>query len=637
VHAAAPPRRSPTVTLAVLAVGVLAYALSQTMVAPAMPEIQDSLGITQAAVAWTLTAYLVSASVMTAVLGRLGDMFGKKRVLVITLVAFGAGSAICAVADSIGMLVAGRVIQGAAGGLFPLAFGIIRDEFPRNRVPASIGLVSSIMGIGAGFGLIIGGLLVDHATWHWIFWLGLALTVVAVVATELLVPESPVRNPGRIDWGGTALLSAGLAAPLIGVSQGGSWGWTDPRTLGLLAAGVVVLALFAVYERRQAEPLVDVSTFALKPILLTNVATLFVGFAMFAGFVLVPQLAQLPPGGGVGLGTTATVAGLIMLPSTLVMLVAAPFSGRLGGARGSKLPLLIGTVTTAAGLGLFAVSHGNALVLLLWGTIQGFGIGMAFAALPNLIIDAVPQTQTGEATAVNTLLRNVGASIGSQIAGTVLASKTLAATGTPADGAFVLAFALAAGAALIAFAIATLIPGAPHARRAGARAERVRRPPAGGGVSDERHRATGRRARRLHRRLAPLRARHPAGEGTHLRRGGAVAAPGDAAQPAAGARGAAGRRAGRARRGRHADRDADARRARARRLRQAHPVRHRPPRRARLADRARRARAAGALGGVPRAARARQRGADRHRTRAGHGAAAPAHDPDGRDLDPLER
>jgi len=461
-------RRNPTATLAVLALGVLAYALSQTMIAPAMPQIQESLGVTTSAVAWTLTAYLVAASVMTAVIGRLGDMLGKKRVLVVTLIAFGVGSAICALASSIGLLIVGRVVQGAAGGLFPLAFGIVRDEFPRERVAGGIGMISAIMGVGAGFGLIIGGLLVDHASWHWIFWLGLALTVVAVVATELLVPESPVRTPGRIDWGGAALLSVGLAAPLIGVSQGGSWGWGDPGTLGLIAAGLVVLGLFGRYELRQDEPLVNMRTFALKPVLLTNVATIFVGFAMFAGFVLVPQLAQAAESTGYGFGTNATVAGLLMLPSTLLMLIAAPFSGRVGARRGSKGPLIAGAVLTSGGLLLYAVAHGSPFVLLLWGALQGAGIGAAFAAMPNLIIEAVPQHQTGEATAVNTLLRNVGASIGSQIAGTVLASHVLASTGAPSDGGFTLAFAIGAVMALLAAGVAMLIPRAVRARRDGA-------------------------------------------------------------------------------------------------------------------------------------------------------------------------
>lgn len=451
-------RRHPTTTLAVLALGIIAYALSQTMIAPALPAIQRGLGISATAAAWTLSAYLVSASVMTAVIGRLGDMFGKKRVLVATLLAFGVGSAICALADAIGVLIVGRVVQGAAGGLFPLAYGIIRDELPPPRVPAGIGLVSSLMGIGGGLGLVLGGLLVDHTGWHAIFWLGLVLTVVAVVATALVVPESPVRSPGRVDWVGAALLTVGLGAALVAVSQAESWGWGEPRTLALLAAGLAVLGAFAAFERRQAAPLVDMRILALRPVLLTNIATLLVGFSMFAGFMLVPQFVQMPTSTGFGFGVTATIAGLVILPSTIATLVAAPLAGRVGAVRGSKGPLVVGALITAVSLVLYAAVHGSVAVLLVWAAAQGFGVGLAFAAMPNLIIEVVPQTQTGEATAVNALLRNVGASIGTQLCGTVLASHALAGTGLPSETGFVLAFLLGAAAALAAAAIGALLP-----------------------------------------------------------------------------------------------------------------------------------------------------------------------------------
>src|SRR3954463_7673886 len=274
-------RQHPRITLAVLSLGVVAFTLSQTTVAPALPHIQSSLGITEAAVTWTLTAYLVSASVMTPIIGRLGDMFGKKRLLMVTLVAFAIGSALSAVAPSIGVLIAGRVIQGAAGGLFPLAFAIIRDELPRDKVASSIGIVSSITGIGGGVGLVLGGVIVDHASWHWIFWVSLAITLVALVAPGLRVPESPITTPGRVDYGGAALLAVGLAAPLIGVSQSSTWGWGDPRTIGLVTLGIPFLAGLVAYERRQPQPLLDMATLSRRPVLATNAATAFIGLAMF--------------------------------------------------------------------------------------------------------------------------------------------------------------------------------------------------------------------------------------------------------------------------------------------------------------------------------------------------------------------
>jgi EmrB/QacA subfamily drug resistance transporter len=452
-------RRHPSITIAVLALGVLAYTLSQTTVAPALPHIQHSLGISESSVTWTLSAYLVSASVMTPIVGRLGDMFGKKRLLMVTLIAFAAGSALCAVAGSIGVLIVGRVIQGAAGGLFPLAFAIVRDELPREKVAASIGLVSSITGIGGGAGLVLGGVIVDNASWHWIFWVALAMTLIALVATHLIVPESPITTPGRIDWGGAALLGAGLSAPLIGVSESTTWGWGDARTLGLIALGIPLLGALVVFERRQSQPLLDMVTLARRPVLATNAATALIGFAMFGSFVLIPQIAQLPASTGFGLGDTATVAGLLLLPSTAVMLIAAPLSGRIGAARGSKGPLVVGTIITAAALGLLAVAHRTPLELIAAAVLMGAGIGLAFAAMPNLIIEAVRQEQTGEATAVNALVRNVGGALGAQISGTILAGSMLARTRLPAESGFTTAFGVSAAVALLGAGLALLVPG----------------------------------------------------------------------------------------------------------------------------------------------------------------------------------
>jgi MFS family permease len=428
-------RRHPRMTLAVLSLGVVAFTLSQTTVAPALPHIQSALGISESAVTWTLTGYLVAASVMTPIIGRLGDMFGKKRLLIVTLGAF------------------------AAGGLFPLSFAIIRDELPRDKVASSIGIVSSITGIGGGVGLVLGGVIVDHASWNWIFWLSLAITLVALVATWLLVPESPITTPGRVDYGGAALLAVGLAAPLIGVSQSSTWGWGDPRTVGLVAVGIPFLAGLVAYERRQPQPLLDMATLSRRPVLATNAATAFIGFAMFGSFVLIPQIAQVAESTGFGLGVSGTVAGLLLLPSTAVMLVVAPLSGRIGGRRGSKGPLVAGALITGAALGLLAVAHGSELELMAGAALMGTGVGFAFAAMPNLIIEAVRQEQTGEATAVNALVRNVGAAVGAQVSGAILAGSVVAGVETPAESGFTTAFAVAAAVAVMGAAVATLVPG----------------------------------------------------------------------------------------------------------------------------------------------------------------------------------
>jgi EmrB/QacA subfamily drug resistance transporter len=385
-------------------------------------------------------------------------MFGKKRLLMATLAAFAVGSLLCAVAPSIGVLIAGRVIQGAAGGLFPLAFAIVRDELPPDRVASSIGIVSAITGIGGGVGLVLGGVIVDHASWHWIFWVSLAITLVAIVATQALVPESPITTPGRVDWGGAALLAVGLASPLIGVSESTHWGWGDPRTIVLLALGVPFLWGLVVHEKRRDQPLLDMKTLARRPVLATNAATAFIGYAMFGSFVLIPQIAQIPTSTGYGLGHSAAVAGLLLLPSTVVMLIAAPASGRIGARRGSRGPLIFGALVTGLALLFLAFAHLTALELMIGAVLMGTGVGFAFAAMPNLIIEAVRREQTGEATAVNALVRNVGAAIGAQISGTILAGSVAAGSDLPAESGFTAAFAVAGAVAAMGAGLAVLVP-----------------------------------------------------------------------------------------------------------------------------------------------------------------------------------
>jgi len=227
------------ITLAVLATAAMAYAVSQTMVAPALPAIQKDLHTTTTGVTWVLTIYLLTASIATPVLGRLGDMFGKEHVLVGVLGMFALGSLVAGLSHSIGVLVAGRAIQGFGGAVFPLAFGIIRDEFPRERVAQGIGLISATFGIGGGIGLVAAGVIVDNLSYEWIFWIALIVTLIAIVCTLLFVPESPVKVPAKIDWVGAGLLSVGLGTLLLGISQGPSWGWGSARVLGLFVLAAV--------------------------------------------------------------------------------------------------------------------------------------------------------------------------------------------------------------------------------------------------------------------------------------------------------------------------------------------------------------------------------------------------------------
>jgi EmrB/QacA subfamily drug resistance transporter len=460
-------RQHYNVTLAVLAVAALAYALQQTMVAPALPEIQRQLGASTTAVTWVLTVYLLTASVTTPILGRLGDMFGKERTIVAVLCVFAIGSLIAALSHSIEMLVVGRAVQGAGGAVFPLAFGIIRDEFPRERVATAIGLISATFGIGGGAGLALSGLIVDHLSYEWIFWFGFAVVIVAIVATHLFVPESPVKSPARIDWPGALLLSGGLVCLLLAVSEGTRWGWGSPGIIGLFAAAAVILAVWARLEHRTSEPLVDVDLLRVRAVWTVNLTGFLIGFGMFGSFILIPQFVQAPAAAGYGFGVGVTGAGLFMLPSAVVMLVAGPLAGVLAGRVGSKVPLLLGTICAGASFALLAVAHTHEWHVVVAVTLLGFGIGLSFASMANLIVEAVPQSQTGEATGMNTIMRTIGGAFGAQIAAVIVAGHVVAGSGFAKESGFTAAFVMGTVAAGLALLAATLIPGRRHPAAAG--------------------------------------------------------------------------------------------------------------------------------------------------------------------------
>jgi EmrB/QacA subfamily drug resistance transporter len=452
-----PDRQHYGLTLLVLVSAALTYALSQTMVVPAIPEIQSQLGSSASATTFVLTAFLLSASVSTPILGRLGDMFGKERVLVLTLSLFALGSLIAALSHSLALLIAGRAIQGAAGAVFPLAFGIIRDEFPPERVATGIGLISATFGIGGGAGLVLSGVIVDHVAYEWIFWSALGVSLLAIVATRLFVPESPVKSPAKIDIGGAAQLGLGLTALLVGVSEGNDWGWGSTRVLGLFALALVVLFAWVRYESRQPQPMVDMRMMRRPAVLTTNLTGLLVGFGMFGSFILIPQLVELPASTGFGFGATTTEAGVFLLPSALVMLFAGPISGMLGDRSGSKRPLLIGTATAMSAFAFLAFFHSTHLSIYAGSALLGIGIGFAFSAMANLIVDAVDQTEVGVATGINTIMRSIGGSLGAQVTAAIVAGH-VASDGLPKEQGFVLAFALSAAALLLATGAGLAIP-----------------------------------------------------------------------------------------------------------------------------------------------------------------------------------
>ncbi|TVT21154.1 MFS transporter [Amycolatopsis acidiphila] len=446
---------------AVLAFAGVVVAVMQTLMVPLLAKLPELLRTSSSNTAWVITVTLLTGAVATPVLGRLGDMHGKRRMLLLALGLQVLGCLVCGLTSTLVPMMVGRGLQGFAIGAIPLGISIMRDELPGERLGSAVGLMSSSLGIGGALALPAAALVAEHLDWHVLFFGAGALGILSLALVLLVVPESAVRTPGRFDVRGAIGLSAGLVCLLVGISKGSDWGWGTARTLGFFGAAAVVFVGWGFLQLRTAEPLVDLRTTARRPVLLTNLASIMVGFALYATQLVPPQLLQLPAATGYGLGQSMIIAGLCVAPSGLLMMAVSPLGARLTAARGPKVSLLCGivvlAVSYAAGLALL---H-EAWQLALFSAMAGIGVGLAYAAMPALIIDAVPASETAAANGLNTLMRSIGTSSSSAVVGMVLAHLTTDFRGTPvpALAGFRTAFLIGCGACVLALLVASFIPG----------------------------------------------------------------------------------------------------------------------------------------------------------------------------------
>ncbi len=461
-----------TVPRSGLVVGVLAAAgitvsLMQTLIVPLIATLPSLLHTTTANAFWAITATLLAGAVAMPVSGRLGDLYGKRRVMVVSALLLSAGSFVCAPAESLVPMVVGRALQGLGMGVIPLGIAIMRDVLPPQRLGSAIGLMSSSLGVGGALGLPAAALVAQYVSWHALFWAAAGLGLLMSALILVIVPESPVRSPGRLDVVGAIGLAAGLVLFLLPVSKGSEWGWTSGTTLGMFGASALVLLLWGWWELRVPAPLIDLRTSARRQVLMTNLASIVIGFAMYAMSLITPQLLQLPTATGYGLGLSMVEAGLWMAPGGLVMMAISPVAARLSAARGPKTSLLLGALVIAAGYLLALVLMGHAWGILIFSAVVAAGIGFAYAAMPSIIMAAVPRTETAAANGLNSLMRSIGTSSASAVLGAVLANMTirLGPATLPSEAGFRTGFVIGAGVAVLAALIVTTIPG----RRAAAR------------------------------------------------------------------------------------------------------------------------------------------------------------------------
>ncbi|MGX5681883.1 MFS transporter [Schumannella luteola] len=427
--ASATPRR----TFAALALSVAGFTTLQNLVVPVLPLIQQDLGTDTSGVTWTVTAWLIAAAVATPLLGRVGDMVGRRRVFLLSIVGVVVGSVLAAVAPTLGVLIVARIIQGAGGAMFPLAFGLIREAFPRDRVPSAIGGMSAVIAVGGGVGAVLAGPISSAFGWRAVFLVPLLLSIPGAALVRFLVPESADRAPGRLNAVAALLLSGWLVALLLPLSSGSIWGWGSPLVLGLFATAAVLLVAWALVEWRSREPLVDMRTMLSPAIWPMNAAAVLIGAVMFAVFAYYPRFVQEPTASGYGLGLTVAQSGLLMLPMLATMGIAGFLVGPIGRVLGfrAQISWSMGLIVVST-LGL-AFIHSTVWLVAIEAAVFGFGLGIVYSAITSVVVQSVPATETGVASGMNANLRTIGSSVGVAIMTAIVTGSAVGAASVPTE------------------------------------------------------------------------------------------------------------------------------------------------------------------------------------------------------------
>lgn len=466
-HSAAPaaagsPPTSARANLNLLLVGLgaLAVSLSQSVLVPVISVLPGELNTSATNVSWLLTSTLLVAAVAVPIMGRLGDTFGKRLMLLVALGALSLGSLLTAVTSDIALLILGRAIQGASAAAIPLGISLLSTTMPKEKVGSSIALISAMLGVGGALGMPLAGFVAENADFHVLFWITAAMGAAAFIGILLVVPEAKGRTGGRLDLVGSALLAIGLVTLLLPLSQGADWGWTDPKTLVLLAVSLVTFAVFARTQTRIRQPLVDLKALRSRPIVLVNLASICFGFALFASFIGTASYVEAPEASGYGVGSSLLVGGLVLLPSGVAMLLLAPLAARLIARSGAPLTLALGASIIAIGwLGRIVVTD-SLWQVVVFTTVVGIGTGIGYAAIPSIINTHTPASEVSAANGLNTLFRSLGSSLASAIGGSLLASQTITLAGhnIPSLNGYRILFALCAAAAVLAAICVSFIP-----------------------------------------------------------------------------------------------------------------------------------------------------------------------------------
>jgi MFS family permease len=464
-HAATPSAETLSIGgICVLALGALDFGLEQSIIVPALPVLADHYGASVVAAAWLATGFLLAAVVAVPLIGRLGDVYGKRRLLLVALGAFAVGSLVSALTDSIELAIAGRIIQGIGAGVAPLTYGLARDTLPPRLLPRAVGAVVGMAGAGGAVGLLLSGLLADNVSPAAIFWFLFALAVVLVAGVVALVPESAVRAGVPIDVRGAAFLGLGLAALLLAISKGSAWDWSSPRIVALFAAAAVSLALFAYVEQHVRQPLVDLALVVSRPFASANVCVFAFGFAFYVAVFVVPQIAASPTTSPYGLGLSTMGVGYLLLPTGITSIVGGWAGGRVVDAVGPRALVAFGSVLGVAGYASLTLAHTTWAALAAGSAVVGLAWGFILTGVYPVVIRSASTDKTAVAVAVNVVVRNTAVSVGTQVAFAIVTGAGVVGA-FPSESGYTRAFVVAGIGAGVLLVASAFMPGRAAATR----------------------------------------------------------------------------------------------------------------------------------------------------------------------------
>ena len=454
---------SPVALIAILAFLSTVTALLQTMVVPVLGKMSRDLEVSTAAIGWVVTINLLAAAVLTPILSKTGDLYGRRRILLGVVVAVAAGSLLAALTSSFAILIVARVIQGASFCLFPISIGILRDQLDSQRLPLGMSFLTGAISVGAGAGLVLTGILTHgDRDYRNIFWFTLVVAIVLGTLAWRIVPADRPRDAGRVDWLGALMLGLGLVLVLLALTQGNDWGWTSPATLGCLTGSIVTLLGWWKIENHVREPLVPPAMLRHSTLLAANALGFFIGFGMFLVFLGITALVQVPATHHHGFSASVLETSLIyLLPAASIGIIASPLGGLCVSRFGGRATLLFGSLLGSAGFLQLLLFHSSSWHVILGGVVINAAFSIGFAAVPAVVVSVVRPQETALANAVTSISRSAGSALGSALVVALVASH-LMPDNHPSDVVFLWAFGIGL-ASMVASIVITLI-GIPRLR-----------------------------------------------------------------------------------------------------------------------------------------------------------------------------